>query len=363
MGDRSKILGRFQVGAALAAAVLATLAWFLYTPTNPLGQDFSAFRGAASQSADLIYSKSWPPFAYPPPAIPLFEPLAYLPHWVAFSMWTAGSVAAFFVAVRKIYGGRIAALAMFSAPALQGLIAGQSSMLLGSAILYAFALPPFGGGVLLGIVAAIKPQLLVMAPLAILVRRDWEMMNGAILGFAIAVAVSLLLFGPAIWLDWIDSLEKFKETVIGYNIVHNAITPASVAIRLGFDPLPWMLAGAVLGAGTVIAASRRLESGELAALIIGCGFLAVPYAMTYDTVALIPACAAYILSRPGFKAFPAMSIIGAGLVPLMLVVMASWSGFLHNFRLASRRHGRGDGERPVGDPVVAIPVEQASRFE
>lgn len=309
-------MGRFQLIAAVAAGLFANVAWLYLGGLDPVAIDFQRFWLSTFDPA---------PISYPPTARLWFAPLGLLPMWPALGLWTILSAGAFFLAVRQHCGASIAAVCLLSFGSLQGLVLGQTPMLIGAAMLFALRGSPFVAGLVIGIAASIKPQLLVMAPLIMIVRRDSAMLGGSMVGGLSALAVQLALQGIQPWIEWYRALAAFRQAVIDQNIIMNAITPAALFERNGFDPRPALVAGIIFALFAVVRMSRRVEGIDLAALIVGTGILASPYALPHDTILLAPACATYILSKPGVKAFPAMAIFGGALVPIALSAIAIWT--------------------------------------
>lgn len=332
----SVLVGRVLLVATLFAATVANLIW-AFLGWGPLTADYRVFWEAARLPVEQIYFAP-KPFVYPPPAIPLFKTIALIQFWPGFVLWTVVSASAFYLAASRLTDRRIALLSMLSVASVQNLILGQTAMLLGAAILAAFTMPAIAGGVILGIVAVVKPQLLVMAPLALLVRRDWPMLQGAAVGSIGAIIASLALFGIQPWFDWVDGLPRFHQALIDMDVLLSAITPAAKAERLGLDPLVFLALGIFLATATVTLLARRLEGANLVALIVGTGTLAVPYALPHDIIALVPACIAYIIVRPGFKALPAMLVFGGAAIPAAIATVAAYKALIgRNFPSSNGR--------------------------
>lgn len=316
------LVGRVLLAATVLAATVANLIW-VFLGWGPLTADYTVFWEAARFPVERIYFAP-KPFVYPPPAIPFFKTLALIQFWPGFILWTVASAGAFYLAASRLTDRRTALLSLLSVSAVQNLILGQTAMLLGAAILFAFTIPAFSGGLILGIVAVTKPQLLVMAPLVLLVRRDWPMLQGAALGSIGAILTSLAIFGVQPWTDWINGMSRFHQALIDMDVLLSAITPAAKAERLGIDPMPILALGMFLAITTVILLARRLEGVGLVALVVGTSTLAVPYALPHDIVALVPACITYIIAKPGFKALPAMLVFGGAVIPAAIAAISGY---------------------------------------
>src|SRR5690348_10935554 len=180
---------------ALWVAVTSNIAIFALLWPKAAGVDFAVFW--RSVHALHPYAPNEQPFVYPPTALLWFSPLKLVNVWPGFLVWTAVSVIAFVTAATWLYGRGATALALISPAAVVGLIPGQSSFIASALLFAAFA----SGcrtcrGVLLGLLLTLKPQLVVLAPLFLLVRREW-LAFAAMLGTAAGLAgLTTIIFGP-----------------------------------------------------------------------------------------------------------------------------------------------------------------------
>lgn len=291
----------------LAFALLAALAFDIHNLVNnaplDLGIDFRVFERASNDPAELVYRDHRAPFAYPPTALILMKPLAVLGYWT----WIAISALAFALSVAVIAGNRVAALSFLNPGAIKGLVQGQSPMLLGALLFAGLSLPPLLGGALWGVAASVKPQLMVFAPLALIVRRDWTMLMGMALGGLLMVAASLIFLDLSLWWDWIGAMTNFNGLVSNGAMIR-AVTPAGTAAVAGLPMLPFILSGVALGTAAVIVSVPKVEGEQLILLVVAASLVASPYAHSYDTIALIPSCAALLLKGRWIYAVPAAFI-------------------------------------------------------
>jgi hypothetical protein len=311
----------------LAGFALATSHAYLFAHLD-LGLDFRVYQRTVTWPLDQLYhDPGTMPFLYPPTAIPLFKPFAMMP--AGFYVWSIVSLLAFAALAAAAGGKRVAALALCSPAAIGGLVLGQVPMILAAALFAGSKLRPFLGGVLWGIAAAIKPQLMVFAPLALAVRRDWTMLFGMAAGLCAMVAGSIALFGYELWFDWIAAIGSFSERVEGG--VVRTITPAGKAALAGLPTLPFLLFGVVIGVTAVIASAKKVEGELLIGLVVAASIVASPYAYAHDTIAVIPACVVLLLRGPWWAAIPSAliflgipSLVMTGLI-VGLCVAALWS--------------------------------------
>jgi hypothetical protein len=211
---------------------------------------------------------------------------------------------------------RAIALILITPPVIRGLCTGQVSALLSAVLIFACgAANRIVAGVALGVIASIKPQLVVMAPLMLIFARDWKAFVSAGAAFLFIVFLTTFLFGAARWPEWLASMDHFHSKVADTNIIRIVITPASIAERFGMPPLPFLLLGTFVGAALVYLCRN---SDPLAkATAIGAGsLLASPYALAYDLAAVIPFLAMSIAKGRILPIFG----LGATALPVSVVV-------------------------------------------
>jgi hypothetical protein len=230
--------------------------------------------------------------------------------WPAFVLWSLASLGLFLWAAK--IPNRL--LLLLSPALVQYIVFGQTSLLVGALILVASEGSVMGG--LFGIAFTLKPQLVALAPLVFLVRRDWQ----AVYGFAGAVVGSVILttliFGSQIWQDWLDALPAFRNTLVSRDLFWVLITPAGLAERFALPPFPFWAAGAAI-AGFAVLRSKM----DTRPLIVCASLLAAPYAVGHDLVALLPFCLLTLQSDGRAKPFAALAFAVA-FVPIALAGLA-----------------------------------------
>lgn len=333
MQRRLSVVSRFNLLLAAAAVMLSLLLawlWFFHSPYEPLAIDFRVLHRVGGENySDLYQNGGMSPFVYPPSSIMLFSFFNPAPFWAGFWCWAIASAAAFFIACRALWDWRIAALSLLSAASFQGLLLGQPSMMLAALILGAFALPEDWKdvrGFMLGVVLAIKPQLVILAPLVFIVRGERLSLLWMGIGSGVLIAQSVLLYGIQTWLDWFNALPLFRYILFVEYVLDHTITPAGKAEHLGYPSLlVWLLAAAI-SCAAIIQFARRLERGHLAALTVAASLMASPYALPHDTLALIPVCLSALLTLRDWRVLPALSIfVGWLIAPALFAVWATAS--------------------------------------
>jgi hypothetical protein len=165
---------------------------------------------------------------------------------------------------------------------------------------------PILAGVLFGLAGVIKPQAMLLLPVALFALGAWRAMAmTAFCAAAVAVA-SALVFGAHAWVDWFAAVSRFEDWVMkSPGLVRGMITPTALGMSMGLDPgalATWRL-GFGLGAIAMVwfvFRSTEDPARRLTALFGGALFI-TPYAMHYDAALLAPAAALMLThrSRPG----------------------------------------------------------------
>jgi hypothetical protein len=267
------------------------------------------------------------PFVYPPSALILFAPFSMLPFIPAFLLWTLLSLTAFVMASRYFVDWRGAALCLAAPPVLMAVITGQVALLIAGATIAALAQierRPLVAGLMLGMAAAVKPQALLLAPLALARAGHWRALAAAILTGS-AMMTASLIWDPQLWRVWLVAIARFQTIVTQLGLESSALTPASAAAMMGLSGgarIAFIAAGAISGIGLTWwgFAGRDLT---LRTVTLVCGsLLCSPYAMMYELAVLVPAAAALLLSHRSIRLAASLVLTGLGglAAPLMLAL-------------------------------------------
>lgn len=310
------------------AALLAVFAWRCTDILGLLSQqsagaDFAALwaGGRAALSApDRIYDfayvtrlQDWPfganlrPYIYPPSALLLFGPLGALPLGVAYTVWTAATGGLFLWGARRV--GAPWWVALFPAVFLVA-FCGQTTFLIAglAALALAWRERAITAGVLLGVAAAIKPQLLIFMPIALLAEWRWRTLISAGLTGLLLCAASAAIWGLEPWQAWIAALPRFQtliETTPG--LIEDAITPYAWLQRNGWPTGPTLLLVPLAAALVWLTVRRSDSSADRLIATFGGALLVSPYAMPYEAALLAPGVAVYLgmIERRRWVAFAA----------------------------------------------------------
>ena len=267
-------------GKLIAARDYATL----YTP-----QTFSAFQESIFGKLDLHV------FSYPPTAFPLASFFSLLPYPVAVILWLVGTGGLFIWAAKPWWpqhGGSYW-LAILTPAALVNLWIGNYGFVFASLFLLAFRRlddRPVLSGAIIGLFA-MKPQLAVLIPLALLIRRDWRAIMSAAASTITVVLASGLIYGWAAWHEFLTRATGKQVSVIDAHGAFFGKMSASAATAILDLGGGWTMAIigqsllAALGIALVaVAAWRRVRTDRLALLLATCTFLVLPYSINYDLV-------------------------------------------------------------------------------
>jgi hypothetical protein len=259
-----------------------------------LATDFKVFWTSVRSGAPYA-PNDWP-FGYPPTMLLWLQPLRLIPLWPAFMLWGLASLAAFVASLRS---NRLLALAAF--PTAFVALTGQSSLFVAALLFTAFR--SRATGILLGLAFTIKPQLVFLAPLALMMVRNWHQLGMMVLTVLLLGLASGVIFGPTIWLDWLNSIPHFQKRVAEIGVLGGAASPSGWATWMGWNPLPFLLGGFAIGLMALICSFENAE--EKGALVGLCCVVASPYALIYDLVVILPIALSH-LRRIEWRTIPAM---------------------------------------------------------
>lgn len=315
-----RTVAKFALPVALICCLaLSSLVFLHYVAADKFANDFGVYWRAANQPLGEVYLwRGRFPFPYAPTMLLWIQPLAFIAKWPAYFLFIGGSAVAFILAFRPYLSKLALALAMISPPFMRGIFTGQVCAALSALLVWACATPNrIAAGLGFAVIASIKPQLVIMAPLMLALNKDWRAFVSAGVSFLGIVLVSLILFGPARWVEWVASMGHFHSAVSETNVLGVGVTPAMMAERWGLNPIPFMLLGTLAGALTVWLCRDAGPIEKATAIAIG-SLMAAPYALVYDLSVVVPFLA--LLTFQG-RVWAALGI-ATNLHPLPLVITA-----------------------------------------
>jgi hypothetical protein len=293
--------------------------WLLRHPMF-IGMDFWAYWRAAHQSPVEAYApRQAVQFPYLPTMLIWLAPLRLASYGFARAAFILTSTFAFALASRPYLSRSQMLLAIASPPIVNGICAGQCSIALGATLLWACgARNRIAAGIALGLIASVKPQLVIMAPALLLVRRDWPAFSAAATTWLVMVALSLAFFGVATWQAWLGSLSYFHSVLGMKPRLAVTLSPAFAAAQLNLPALPFWIAGACVGLWLIWVARRSAPLTQCGAIACA-SLLSAPYSLVYDLAPTIPFLTIAVWSG---SLIAAVAMSGV-LAPISLI-LAAW---------------------------------------
>ena len=300
------------VSALFVMLAVASLSFFSLTKVQAAGADYSCFWAGAKTALSepaYIYDfhhntalQGWPlgpgrvrPFIYPPTALFVFIPFALTSYWVGYGLWVAVSGILFFWAAARI-GVPWAAMLVMPTVALV-IYCGQVTFAVGGLVLAGLALRNRSilAGMLFGLAACIKPQLVVLVPIAMVAEMRWRTLAAAGMTGLVLCLAATLVWGPQVWRDWLAALPRFNElTFKDRDLTAYAITPYAALIGAGHRGA-WAFLLAPAAVALVWFGFRRTEDlPDRSLLLFGATMLVTPYAMKYEFALFAPGAAVYL---------------------------------------------------------------------
>lgn len=317
--------------AAATMVVVSGLLIAFFIKDNFWAYDFAVYWRAAGEPIGDVYKPHDWPFPYLPTMLLWVRPLVLVPQHQAYLAFVAASAAGLWLACRPHLTYRAMLLVFISPPLLKCLRAGQVSAALAALLLVACsAKNRVVAGVIFGIIASIKPQIVLLAPLLLLFNRDWRALLSAATTFIGLCGAATLAFGPAIWRAWAAALPQFHDVLVSKFFLQSASSPAAIAEWSGLSPLPFLLLGGALGAFLAFHCRARTPIEQCTAITAG-SILASPYAMHYDLTGLLPGMA-YLVTQGRLLAVLAM----LGSFNPLPVAVAAFELLRPHFKLSDR---------------------------
>lgn len=319
----------FQIWV-IGALVPVTVILSALTVKRDFALLWAAARLAASGNASSIYNAAlaqmlkdglnWGEaaiFPYPPHALFFILPVGLMPYGLGLLVWDAASIALFIWAARPyLPDGFPHALSVLTPASLICLNFGQTGLLLGALWLLAFR-----GKWAAVALLTFKPHLGVLSILS--VRNSANLVRVVLLALGL-IAMSAILFGPALWPDFIKQVLGHGARVgLNQRWLFAGVGPAMAYGYLGW--IPFAVAGVLLLARNVNAFTASTAS-----------FLISPFGFHYDMTVASLGFGLLIASRwhempirhriPAALGFlsPVVAIVGAWWVPPILL-WALWA--------------------------------------
>ena len=254
--------------------------------------------------ADWLPQKlSFHPFLYPPTYLLLLVPFGVLPFAAACLIFLTASfaclLAAMWVEVAPGYRRWLHLGSLILAPAVAFNIgSGQNAFLTSALLIGGFSLlpgRPGAAGVLLGVLTY-KPQLWLLAPIALVAAREWRALATTLLAASVLVLASVAAFGIEPWRAWIEWFTAAPPEIYQTWLQAGRLHGQSVYTNLVLIGASHSAATAGQGLATLLCAGvtwwcyRRAMPNDLRlAVLLSATVLAAPHVTNYDTVLLVVA--------------------------------------------------------------------------
>ncbi|HEY5409427.1 MAG TPA: glycosyltransferase family 87 protein [Caulobacteraceae bacterium] len=264
------------------------------------------------------------PFIYPPSALLAFMPFSLLPYWTGYGLWVAATGALFLLAglkARTPWWFVVLPTVAFVA------YCGQVTFLIGGLCLAALSLRgrPVLAGIAFGLAAAIKPQLLILVPVALAAEARWRTLAAAGATCATLCAVSVMIWGLQPWFAWLNALIRFQHVIFeSPSLMKTAVTPYAVLRSWRLDGRWAMLLAPAALSAVWLAFRRGAALPDRVIVLFGATLAVSQYAMNYELALFAPAVAAYLArteDRPWLGYVAAALLYTFGPAPVGLVAV------------------------------------------
>ena len=218
---------------------------------------------------------------------------------MAYLIWVLGSLTLYvYFATRlfdrfKILG---IGLLILAPPVWTVTLVGSTTLPMGALVLAALFVMPerkFLAGTILGIAATIKPQTVVMVPVALLAIREWRVIASATATTTAISIIATIIFGFNIWFDWLGKLPQvvqFGRTNLN-QVSLWPLTSKSFAILLLLSLIACFIVWMTFR--VTDRADHRLVATA------GGAWLVSPYIPVYELAVIAPAVIAFVLEEIG----------------------------------------------------------------
>jgi hypothetical protein len=254
-------------------------------------------------------------WSYPPSILMLAAPFGRIGYLPAVLCWTVLGLALFVWVMRRqirddlgAHRNLLLVPILFSPAAIFCLISGQSSFVTAAMLLSIMAAldrRPVMAGILIGLLT-LKPQLGLLFPIILIASGRWRVFVAASITALLVAGVTTSLFGPQVWIDFIQKGLPAQNIVLSDpDLIGTPYYPtifmnvrglgASYAVAMTVQAAFSTFA---IGAAFFVFRYRQHADRQLRdALFFACAICAVPYLLSYDTLALT--CLAVLLLASG----------------------------------------------------------------
>jgi len=271
-------------------------------------------------------------WSYPPHMFLLIWPLGLFGYFAGYALWTALGFGLMLLTTSGVRAQPYGLLLLVLAPvAALNIIGGQNGFFTGVLLVMALSRwdsNPALSGVLLGLLT-VKPQLILLVPVALILTRRWRVLAFAAVTAAALCLLTTLIWGPGIWRDYLRLAVPFQEFVMTHSLFMMQImmpTPYMTVQLLGFSSdvaMAVQLPVSLAALGMVIWTFRRPRDPLLStAMLLSAALVFTPYAFNYDMVGLTLVLL-QLRQRADNDAIDMLFILALWLLPVGMMLFAA----------------------------------------
>ena len=268
-------------------------------------------------------------WSYPPHVLLLIWPFGLFSYVTSYVLWVVTGFGLFLWTASDGKLDRGLLLFLASSPvAFVIVLTGQNGFFTAALLLTAlhqWDRRPALAGVMLGLLS-VKPQLILLMPLVLMLTGRWRCLAFAALTAMAMAALTTLLYGPAIWRDYLVEAVPFQNIVMtqGIGLMLGMMPTAFINARLMGAPLEfaWVLQAlaSALALAAIVWTFRKKRDPMLSnAMLLVASLLVTPYSFNYDMAALI-AVLAQMRLRPDNERVDLVLILAVWMLPAVMML-------------------------------------------
>ena len=273
--------------------------------THPISELYDIVTTYQRQLAFGMDPEPKMPFPYPPSFLLLLWPLGIFPYSLSYILWLPGTLALFVGTIFKTCSRLPFALgcAVVAPVCAYSIYYAQSGFLTGALLTAGILLAPTRpvvSGILLGLLS-FKPQLGLLAPVALAAAGLWRTFAFACATVAGLVIIAAIAFGPEAWAAWISGMPEYSEwfQTPSPGMVYRISVTDNLRL-LGFSSNTAIAVQALVSTAvaflTWVSFRRGFTRLSCAALLTG-AILASPHTLIYDAPMVVVSMILFIQAR------------------------------------------------------------------
>jgi alpha-1,2-mannosyltransferase len=268
-------------------------------------------------------------WSYPPHILLLLWPFGLFPYLASYALWLVAGLGVYLWAASNGKFDRELLLFLALSPVAMVLVlTGQNGFFTGALLLGVLAQwdkRPVLAGIMLGLLS-VKPQLVLLMPLVLMMTGRWRCLAVAAATAAAMMALTTVLYGPAVWTGYLADAVPFQNIVMtkGTGLMLGMMPTAFINARLmgAPDAVAWALQAvtAIIALAAVVWTFRKRRDPMLSnAMLLAASLLVTPYSFNYDMAALI-AVLAQMRLRPGNSRIDTALILTVWMLPVVMML-------------------------------------------